>query len=337
MSIISTRRHRHVHGLFVVVVLMLVLVGSASGGALDVSWIAPTTNTDGSPLMDLAAYRVYYGTSSTPCPTGAKIQLASPTPTPPANQALATTLTDLMAGTRYYVSTTAVDANGNESPCVTPVSAVAHMDFAVSPTGTTSFGTVAVGSSTDRVFTVQNTEGGTVSGSASTASSDFSVVSGSPFTLAGMGTSQAITVRFRPTSAATTTANITVAATDGSSLSRAVTGTGTATGTGGGGTGGGGTTPDTSAPTVTITTPTTYRSYATRTPTVTVSGTASDNVGVAQVTWTNSRGGSGTATGTTSWSVSNIALQKGPNVITITARDAAGNTTTATCTIKRQN
>jgi hypothetical protein len=46
------------------------------------------------------------------------------------------------------------------------------------------------------------------------------------------------------------------------------------------------------------------------------------------VTWTNSRGGSGTATGTTSWSASGIALQSGSNVITVTARDAAGNSGT---------
>lgn len=56
-----------------------------------------------------------------------------------------------------------------------------------------------------------------------------------------------------------------------------------------------------------------------------ISGTASDNVGVTQVTWANDRGGSGVASGTTSWSVSGITLQSGWNTITVTARDAAGN------------
>jgi hypothetical protein len=28
------------------------------------AWDAPTTNTDGSPLTDLAGYKIYYGTSS---------------------------------------------------------------------------------------------------------------------------------------------------------------------------------------------------------------------------------------------------------------------------------
>jgi N-acetylmuramoyl-L-alanine amidase len=51
------------------------------------------------------------------------------------------------------------------------------------------------------------------------------------------------------------------------------------------------------------------------------------------VTWSNDRGGSGNATGTTSWSVSGVALLTGANVITITARDAAGNTATDTLTV----
>jgi hypothetical protein len=55
-------------------------------------------------------------------------------------------------------------------------------------------------------------------------------------------------------------------------------------------------------------------------------------VGVTQVTWSNNRGGSGTAIGTASWSAS-VALQSGSNVLTVTARDAAGNTSTDTLTV----
>ena len=81
-----------------------------------------------------------------------------------------------------------------------------------------------------------------------------------------------------------------------------------------------------------MTTPTSGTTYtATSTP-LAIGGTASDNVGVTQVSWANSLGGSGTATGTTSWSAS-VALQSGSNVITVTARDAAGNTTTDTLTV----
>ena len=91
--------------------------------------------------------------------------------------------------------------------------------------------------------------------------------------------------------------------------------------------------PDTTAPVATITTPTAVSTYTASTTPLTVGGTATDAVGVTQVTWANDRGGSGTATGTTSWSVSGIVLQSGSNVITITARDAAGNTATDTLTV----
>jgi hypothetical protein len=83
--------------------------------------------------------------------------------------------------------------------------------------------------------------------------------------------------------------------------------------------------PDTTVPTIAITGPTTSASYTTTSSTLPISGTATDSVGVIQVVWSNDRGGSGTATGTGSWNISSIALQGGANVITVTARDAAGN------------
>ncbi len=92
-------------------------------------------------------------------------------------------------------------------------------------------------------------------------------------------------------------------------------------------------TPDTTAPTVTITTPTTDPTLAVTATPVNLGGTASDDVGVTQVTWVNDRGGSGTAGGTTNWTASGIALQAGVNVLTVTARDAAGNTGTDTLTV----
>jgi hypothetical protein len=51
------------------------------------------------------------------------------------------------------------------------------------------------------------------------------------------------------------------------------------------------------------------------------------------VTWSNNRGGSGTATGTTSWTVRSVALQSGDNVLTVTAHDAAGNVATSILTV----
>lgn len=92
-------------------------------------------------------------------------------------------------------------------------------------------------------------------------------------------------------------------------------------------------TPDTTAPTVTISNPTTNSTYYTTSSTLNLGGTVSDNYRVAKVTWTNSRGGSGTATGTTSWSASGITLYSGTNVIIVTARDSAQNTQTDTINV----
>jgi predicted xylose isomerase-like sugar epimerase len=83
---------------------------------------------------------------------------------------------------------------------------------------------------------------------------------------------------------------------------------------------------DSDAPVVAIASPTAAASYSTGTDAVALGGTASDSVGVTQVAWANDRGGSGVASGTASWSVPSIALKPGANVITVTARDAAGNT-----------
>ena len=90
---------------------------------------------------------------------------------------------------------------------------------------------------------------------------------------------------------------------------------------------------DTTPPAVTIDSPTTGSTLVASGSTLNIGGTASDNIGVTSVTWSNDRGGSGTATGTTSWSVIGITLQRGTNVITVTAKDAANNLATDTLTV----
>ena len=92
----------------------------------------------------------------------------------------------------------------------------------------------------------------------------------------------------------------------------------------------------TTPPTITITYPTSNPTFRTRSKTLALGGTASDNIGVTQVSWMNNRGGSGTASGTTSWTVKGISLQYGTNVISITARDVSGNTQTITLTVTRR-
>ena len=93
---------------------------------------------------------------------------------------------------------------------------------------------------------------------------------------------------------------------------------------------------DPTSPTVTITTPTSSPTYSASSSSLSIGGTASDNFtgpfGVTQVSWSNSLGGSGTASGTTSWTAT-VSLSSGSNVITVTARDEAGNTGTDTLTV----
>ena len=87
---------------------------------------------------------------------------------------------------------------------------------------------------------------------------------------------------------------------------------------------------------MTITAPTSAATFTATASPLALGGTASDNVGVTQVTWSNDRGGSGTAAGTGTWTVGGIPLASGDNVITVTARDAAGNTATDTLTVSYQ-
>lgn len=88
-------------------------------------------------------------------------------------------------------------------------------------------------------------------------------------------------------------------------------------------------------PTINITHPTTAEIVHTPASQVALAGTASDNVGVTAVTWTNNRGGSGTAVGTSLWSTSLIELANGNNRITVTARDVAGNQKSDLITVQR--
>nr|NIS83580.1 hypothetical protein [Anaerolineales bacterium] len=90
---------------------------------------------------------------------------------------------------------------------------------------------------------------------------------------------------------------------------------------------------DGEAPSVTITSPTSASTYTTAVGSITLSGTASDNVGVVEVTWADGAGGSGVCSGTDSWSTGSISLVSGTTAITVTARDAAGNTATDTITV----
>jgi len=305
--------------------ILLTKTAPASAGILDATWVAPTTNIDGSPLSDLSSYRVYYGSAPSPCPDASFFSVASPTASPTGSQSVSLRLTGLATDSLYYVAVTALDTSGNQSDCSPSASAVARGEFDVSPSGTVNFGSVNVGSSAERTVTVSNTAGGTVPGSAAVAP-PFTIVSGSPFTLDGVGATQRVTVRFTPTTAATVSSTVSFSA-NGATLDRVVTGSGTDGGTGGG------TGTDTDSPSIWVTAPTSDIAYTTQSRSLTLQGSAWDNVGVTLVTWTNSRGGSGIATGTTDWTASGIVLRRGWNLVTVTAVDAAGNEATTTLSV----
>ena len=92
---------------------------------------------------------------------------------------------------------------------------------------------------------------------------------------------------------------------------------------------------DTVAPVLTVTS-TSSVTVQTTAATITVSGTATDNVGVAKVTWQSAVAGSGTATGTSSWTVPSIPLLVGTNTIVLRAYDAAGNSSWRSLSVVRR-
>ena len=104
----------------------LLMRGSAGDGVLDASWTAPTTNTDGSPLTDLEAYRVYYSTTNPPCPGGPFLSVASSTARPAPDQKVTVRLTGLTMGQLYYVAITTMNSRGVWSACSPVASARAR-------------------------------------------------------------------------------------------------------------------------------------------------------------------------------------------------------------------
>ncbi len=86
-------------------------------------------------------------------------------------------------------------------------------------------------------------------------------------------------------------------------------------------------------PVITITTPTADPTFTSDASTITLAGTATDDAGIASVTWVNDRGGSGAATGTTNWTAAGIPLSGGVNVIAVTATDVSGNSSTDTLVV----
>jgi hypothetical protein len=76
---------------------------TGSSNSATLTWDAPTTNADGTPLIDLACYKIYYGTSSRNYTFSLDV-----------GKATTFKIDNLSPGT-YYFSVAAYDTSGNES------------------------------------------------------------------------------------------------------------------------------------------------------------------------------------------------------------------------------
>jgi hypothetical protein len=90
--------------------------------ALQLAWEVPTTNTDGTPLTDLAGYKIHYGTAP-----------GSYTTTIDVGNQTTYHLTGLPGGHTYYMVVTAYDTSGNESTFSTEVHATLPPTSRTSP------------------------------------------------------------------------------------------------------------------------------------------------------------------------------------------------------------
>ena len=76
-----------------------------SFGSATLSWTPPTLNTDGSPLTDLAGYKIYYGNESGNYHTSIQIN----------NNGMTIYVVEHLTSNTYYFVMTAINSSGEES------------------------------------------------------------------------------------------------------------------------------------------------------------------------------------------------------------------------------
>ena len=89
--------------------LLLLSISNAWAGTATLSWAAPTTDVTGTPLTNLAGYKVYYGTASATYTQVVDVGLTS-TPATPTY-----VVTNLADGNTFYFTVTAYSSSANES------------------------------------------------------------------------------------------------------------------------------------------------------------------------------------------------------------------------------
>jgi PKD repeat protein len=115
-------------------------------------------------------------------------------------------------------------ANAGASTNALTGAALTPGQIAVSP-DQWDFGVVAVGANEERTFVVTNLGGAAVMDGSATVNAPFSIVSGSPFTLAGFASTQVL-VRFTPASDGSISDSVRFTTANGGEATNAVTGTG---------------------------------------------------------------------------------------------------------------
>jgi hypothetical protein len=141
-------------------IFSLVIFMSETGvfaGSLTLSWNAPTQNTDGTALSDLAGYKLYYGTT-----TGNYTNAVN------VGNARVYQVNNLTDGLTYFFAVTAYNTSGNESvysnevnktlpiqsqplPEITATDSVAPVDDLQIP-----FGNITSGNLSDKTITIRN-------------------------------------------------------------------------------------------------------------------------------------------------------------------------------------
>ena len=91
-----------------------ITVQAISLGSVTLNWVAPTQNEDGSPLMDLDGYRIYWGTTPGTYPNSVTID----------NETVTTYVVDNLAPGTYEFVATSFNTSGIESDYSAPATKV---------------------------------------------------------------------------------------------------------------------------------------------------------------------------------------------------------------------
>jgi hypothetical protein len=165
----------------VLLMLCIVLVSQARAGQVDLTWDAPSTNTDGTPITDLSGYTLYYWQPNWDLPGSVEVGTQT-----------SYTLADLADGETYSIAVTASNTSGNESVYSNTITATAssgpvpppnHLPVANADSATTAEDTpvsVAVLANDSDVDGDALTVSGVTQGTAGSVSTDSTTVTYTP-------------------------------------------------------------------------------------------------------------------------------------------------------------